>query len=204
MLRVQQIISESLTEGNRDICHDTRSMAVVAEMVVHPDPLLIFGFQFLPEVGKKIHLLLVLVQEIELAPDNGQLTFSPNGLCLSEFLLVGLFLNPKPRVVLEIDAKVVTIDVTLCHRIPEWRVVIQIKSYLPAFQLALSKKNFCGFHDRILFEKFIEFRLLIPDKVPFRPDLGHPSGPGLITEAFLADMIPLKGITTPNIIPAYL
>ena len=122
-------------------------MTVVLEMVVHPDPLLVLGFQLIAEVGKEIHLLLVLVKEIELAPDNGEFTFRANGIRLSQLLLVGLFLDGELGVVDEIDAQVVTKDAVLRNRIPQRRVIIQIEGYLPTVQLALAKKNFGGFHD---------------------------------------------------------
>lgn len=93
------------------------------------------------------HLLLVLVKEIELAPDNGEFTFRANGIRLSQLLLIGLFLDGELGVVDEIDAQVVTKDAVLRNRITQRRVIIQIEGYLPAVQLALAKKNFGGFHD---------------------------------------------------------
>ena len=204
VFRGQKIITEPLTEGNRYIRHQAFPMTVVLEVVVNPNPFLVLGIEFLPEVGEEVHLLLMLVQEIELSPDDGKLPLRTNGLRLSVFLLVCFLLDGELGLVNEIDAKVFTEDEVLRHRIPQRRVEIQIEGYPPAFQLALIKCYFSGFHGRNLFEKFIEFGLLIPDEVPFSPDFGHSGSLGFGSKAFGANVIVLNGIISTDIVPTNL
>ena len=108
---IEQVVAESFAEGYGDVAHLAFAPAVVAEMVVDTNPLLVFGVQFGLEVGEEVHLQLGAVQEVVLAADDGQLALGPDGFGLGYLFFVGVLVALETGLVYEVYAQVFVPDV---------------------------------------------------------------------------------------------
>ena len=148
---IEQVVAEAFAEGDRDVAHLAFASAVVAEMVVDTNPLLVLRVQFGLEVGEEVHLQLGAVQEVVLAADDGQFALGAERFGLGDFHFIGILVGLEFGLVLEVDAQVFVPDVLLGLRVAEGRVEVEVERNLAAWQQPLAKCYFSCSHYRLSF-----------------------------------------------------
>lgn len=137
LVGVKQIVAEAFAEGDGDVAHLALATAVVGEVVVDANPLLVFGVQLSFEVGEEVHLQFGAIQEVVLSPDDGQFALGAQGFRLGDFLFIGILVRLEFRLVFEVYAEVFVPDILSGVRVSQRRVEVQIEGNLAAWQETL-------------------------------------------------------------------
>ena len=149
----EQVILELLAQFHGDIAEGTFAVDKFLKVIINTIPFPILFPYFSPEVGKKIYILFVLVQEPEFFIDKRLDTDIMDCLCFVQHILIEHSLLLVLGLGVDVDAE--EFPPTHLHRvrIADGRVIIQIKRYAVVTQWLLSQSyvGACKCHSYIVF-----------------------------------------------------
>ena len=115
----------------------------IMEMLIDELPFLVFVPTHLLEVGKKVGLLLSLVQEAELFIDEGLYPDAADSFCLVQHIVIELPLHLVLGMGIDVDAEVLPTAHLHSFGVTDCRIIIQIQGDAVVPNSSLTNCYFC-------------------------------------------------------------